>query len=141
MGRFDGKTVLITGASSGIGAAMAHEFVRQGAAVALAARRTDRLDRVVDDIRAAGGRALAVACDVTKDGDVEHAVAETRTALGPVDVAVANAGFGVVGPFERLTVDDHRRQLETNVFGVLRTAYATLPDLLRQRGCFVIIGS
>ena len=141
MGRFNIKTVLITGASSGIGAALAHEFVREGAAVALAARRTDRLESLAGQIRSRGGRAIAVTCDVTKDGDVERAVADTRAALGPVDIAVANAGFSVVGAFERLELEDHRRQFETNVFGVLRTAYGTLPDLLRTRGCFVIIGS
>jgi short-subunit dehydrogenase len=141
MAAFDGKTVFITGASSGIGAALAREFARQGGAVAAAARRVDRLESLVAEIRATGRRAVALACDVTKDGDLERAVAETRTVLGPVDVVVANAGFGVVGRFERLTLEDHRRQFETNVFGVLRTAYAALPDLLRTRGCFVIIGS
>ena len=115
MSSFAGKTVFITGASSGIGAALAREFARQGAAVALAARRVDRLETLVSELGAGGRRAIALACDVTKDGDVERAVAEARAALGPIDVAVANAGFGVVGPFERLTLDDHRRQLETNV--------------------------
>ena len=141
MNKFSGKTVFITGASSGIGAALAREFARQGAEVALAARRVERLQSLAAEIKASGGRAVALVCDVTKDGDVERAMAETRSALGPIDVAVANAGFGVVGRFERLTLDDHRRQLETNVFGVLRTAYAALPDLFRTRGSFVIIGS
>src|SRR5262249_33710082 len=65
----------------------------------------------------------------------------TRDALGAIDVVVANAGFGVAGPVERLTLDDYRRQFETNVFGVLRTLYATRADLERSRGCFVVIGS
>jgi short-subunit dehydrogenase len=139
--QFAGKTVFITGASSGIGAALAREFARQGARVALTARRVDRLQELAAEIQSEGGRAVAVACDVTKDGDPERAVAAARSALGPIDVAVANAGFGVVGRFDELTLDDHRRQLETNVFGVLRTAYAALPDLLQTRGAFVIIGS
>ena len=141
MSMFGGQTVFITGASAGIGAALAREFARQGAAVALAARRVDRLEGLAAELRAGGTRAIAIACDVTKDGDLERAVAEARHALGPLAVAVANAGFGVVGRFERLSLEDHRRQLETNVFGVLRTAYAALPDLLHTRGAFVIIGS
>ncbi|MBI2204939.1 MAG: SDR family NAD(P)-dependent oxidoreductase [Candidatus Rokubacteria bacterium] len=141
MTAFDGRIVFITGASSGIGAELAREFAREGAAVALAARRVDRLHAVAADVAKLGRRATALACDVTRDGDLERAVAETRVALGPIDVAVANAGFGVVGPVARLTLDDFRRQFETNVFGVLRTVYATLPDLERTRGTLVLIGS
>jgi NAD(P)-dependent dehydrogenase (short-subunit alcohol dehydrogenase family) len=140
MANFRGQVVLITGASSGIGEALAHEFARAGATLVLAARRTDRLDRVVE---ATGGaaRALAVRCDVTVDGEVERAVAEACRAFGRLDVVVANAGFGVVGPVERLTLDDYRRQFETNVFGVLRTIQAALPDVRRARGRIAIIGS
>ena len=107
----------------------------------LAARRTDRLAAVAAEIERAGRRALIVACDVTRDGDLERAVAGARTAFGGLDVAVANAGFGVVGPVERLTLADYHRQFETNVFGVLRTIHATLPDLRARRGRLVIIGS
>ena len=82
-----------------------------------------------------------VACDVTQDGALERAVGQALEAFGRLDVAVANAGFGVVGPFERLALDDYRRQFETNVFGVLRTAAAALPALRRSRGTLVIIGS
>ena len=135
------RVAFITGASSGIGAALAHEFVRRGAHVALAARRTDRLERLADTLRATGRRALVVACDVTRDGDVEGAAARTREMFGRIDVVVANAGFGVVGPLERLTLADYRRQFETNVFGVLRTVYATLDDLKRARGSLTITGS
>ena len=107
----------------------------------LAARRTDRLQALASEIERAGRRALVVACDVTADGDLEHAVARARDRFGRLDVAVANAGFGVVGPLESLTVADYRRQFETNVFGVLRTIYATLPDLKKARGRLVILGS
>jgi short-subunit dehydrogenase len=140
-GRFGGRIVFITGASSGIGAALAREFVRAGADVALAARRVERLTRLAAELKAGGRRALVVACDVTVDGDLERAVARTREALGRIDVVVANAGFSVTGPLESLRLDDYRRQLETNVFGVLRTVYATLPDLKKARGRLVILGS
>jgi len=141
MKRFAGAVVFITGASSGIGAALARRFAAEGAAVAVAARRVERLQALASELEAAGTRVVVVRCDVTVDGDVARAIAEARQALGPVSVLVANAGFGVVGPLERLTLDDYRRQFETNVFGVLRTIYAGLGDLERTRGRLVIIGS
>jgi len=139
--RFAGNAVFITGASSGIGAALAREFAREGADVALAARRTDRLEALAAEVGKTGRRAVVIACDVTRDGDLEGAVQRTRAVLGKLDVVVANAGFGVSGPLERLSLDDYRRQLETNVFGVLRTIYATLDDLKKTRGRLVLIGS
>jgi len=139
--RFAGNAVFITGASSGIGAALAREFAREGADVALAARRLDRLEALASEIGRAGRRAVVIPCDVTRDGDLERAADKARGALGKLDVVVANAGFGVTGKLETLTLDDYRRQLETNVFGVLRTVYATLEDLKKTRGRLVLIGS
>ena len=144
MGRrawFAGQVVFITGASSGIGAALAREFARAGADVVLAARRTDLLKRLAAEVDALGRRALALPCDVTVDGDLERAAARARAAFGHIDVVVANAGFGVAGPLETLTLDDYRYQFETNVFGVLRTVYATLDDVKRARGRLVLLGS
>ena len=134
MSRFAGQVALITGASSGIGAALARELARQGADVALVARRADRLAVVAREIEDLGRRALVVTADVRVDGDVERAVTATQTTLGRLDVVVANAGFGVVGQVERLTLDDYRRQFETNVFGVLRTVQAALAPLRASRG-------
>ncbi len=139
MGDFHDKVVLITGASSGIGAALAREFGRRGACVALCARRKERLEGLAREIGEA--RALAVQCDVTRDGELEAAVAATLKRFGRLDVAVANAGFGVAGRVDSLTLDDFRRQFETNVFGVLRTVYAALPELKKNRGVLVLIGS
>ena len=139
--RFAGSAVFITGASSGIGAALALEFAREGADVVLAARRRDRLESLAAEIGAIGCRAVVAPCDVTREGDLERAAAAGRAALGKLDVVVANAGFGVTGLLERLSLDDYRRQLETNVFGVLRTIYATLEDLKTSRGRLVVIGS
>jgi short-subunit dehydrogenase len=141
MSTWAGKVALITGASAGIGAALARALARDGADLVLAARREDRLRDLALEIEATGRKAIVVGCDVTRDGDLERAVAAAVERYGRLDIAVANAGFGVVGPVEDLTLDDFRRQLDTNVLGVLRTLYASLPELRKTRGQFVIVGS
>lgn len=141
MPRFHGRTVFITGASSGIGAALARRFAAEGADLALAARRTERLEDVARSLPEPHGRVHIFQCDVTRDGDLEAAVAELRRAGGQIDIVVANAGFGVAGRVQALALEDYRRQIETNVFGVLRTIYATLEELRRTRGQIVIMGS
>ena len=139
---FRGKVILITGASSGIGEELAEQLAQQGALLTLAARRADVLAHLADRIAPAGGsRPLALECDVTREGDVEQAVAETVRLRGRLDIVFANAGFGVAGLLTRLSLADYRRQFETNVFGVLRTVYAALPELTRARGQLVITGS
>lgn len=132
--------VLITGASSGIGAALAQAYSNRGFRVVLVARRTDRLETLA---RALGGaeRALPLAGDVTRDGDLTRAIETARAKFGRVDTVIANAGFGVTGKFEDLSLEDYRRQFETNVFGVLRTIRESLPELKRTRGRIGIIAS
>ncbi len=107
----------------------------------LAARRTDRLEKLAAELTAGGTHVLTARCDVTVDGDPEKVTAAAHDRFGRVDTVVANAGFGVVGPFMLLDVADYRRQFETNVFGVLRTLKATLPEVRRVRGRIAIIGS
>ncbi|MGH9409743.1 MAG: SDR family oxidoreductase [Vicinamibacterales bacterium] len=141
MATLSGKVALVTGASAGIGAALARELARDGADLVLAARREDRLRELAREIDASGRHAVAIGCDVTRDGDLERAVATAVERFGRLDIAVANAGFGVGGPIEELGLDDFRRQLETNVFGVLRTLYAALAELEKTRGQIVMIGS
>jgi short-subunit dehydrogenase len=138
---FHNKVVLITGASSGIGEEIALQLGRAGANLTLAARRTELLDVLVQKIAAEEHKPLAVACDVTRDGALERAVAETVRHWGKLDVAIANAGFGVVGPLKKLSLEDYRRQFETNVFGVLRTIYAALPEIEKTKGTIAIMGS
>ncbi|MDX9972100.1 MAG: SDR family NAD(P)-dependent oxidoreductase [FCB group bacterium] len=138
---FRGKAVFITGASAGIGAGVAVAFAREGARVALAARRLDKLEAVKARVEEAGGEALAVECDVTNRESIDAAVARTVEAFGGIDVAIANAGFGVNGPFERLTTGDYRRQFETNFFGLIDTAYATLPHLKASHGRLGLVAS
>jgi short-subunit dehydrogenase len=139
---FQGKTVLITGASSGIGEELAWQLGRAGAQLTLTARRTELLEALAQRISAAGAPPPLVArCDVTRDGEVERAVAESTRKWGSLDVVIANAGFGIVGAFRDLSVDDYRRQFETNVFGVLRTIHAALPGIEKSRGNVVILGS
>jgi short-subunit dehydrogenase len=139
---FRGKSVLITGASSGIGAELASQLAAAGAQLTLTARRTPLLEALSQRIVATGQAApLVVSCDVTRDGDVERAAAEAMRRWGRLEVVIANAGFGVVGGLADLALEDYRRQFETNVFGVLRTIYATLPALEQSRGRVVLIGS
>ena len=139
---YSDKVVLITGASSGIGEELALQLAQAGAKLTLAARRKEQLDSLAQRISAQNhATPLVVPCDVARDGDLERAVAETVRQHGKLDVVFANAGFGVVGAFKKLSVEDYRRQFETNVFGVLRTAYAALPELEKSHGNLAIIGS
>jgi uncharacterized protein len=141
MGKFNNQVVLITGASAGIGAALAQELASEGASIVLLARRTERLEAIANKIDPTGERVLAVACDVTKDGDLERSVDLARSKFGKIDIAIANAGWSLKGNLEDLSLGDYRRQWETNVFGVLRTIYATLDELKQTQGRLVIIGS
>ena len=139
---FKDKAVLITGASSGIGEELALQLGQAGAKLGLAARRKERLEELAQRVAAAEKpRPLVAQCDVKQDGDLEKAVAETVQQRGKLDVMIANAGFGVVGPLKKLSVEDYRRQFETNVFGVLRTIYAALPEIEKSKGNIAIIGS
>jgi short-subunit dehydrogenase len=139
---FQNKVALITGASSGIGEELAWQLAQAGAMVTLAARRKPLLEKLAERIIASGKRKpLIIECDVTKDGNLELAVAETVREFGKLDVVIANAGFGVAGPLKQLSIEDYRRQLETNVFGVLRSIYAALLEIQKAKGNIVIIGS
>lgn len=135
------SVALITGASSGIGAGLAREFARRGIRVALVARRVEQLEALAAEIRAAGGQASAHRGDVTVDGDIARVVAGLAAQNAIPEIVVANAGFGVVGRAQGLTVEDYRRQFETNVFGVLRTLHETFDALKARQGRFVVMGS
>jgi NAD(P)-dependent dehydrogenase (short-subunit alcohol dehydrogenase family) len=141
MQQFQGQVVWITGASAGMGRTLALEFARRGADVAVSARRLDRLTALVDEIDALGRRGLAVPCDVTKDEEVARAVEAVLAHFGRMDVAVANAGFGVVGRLEDLGDADLRRQFDTNVFGAMSTARHALPALRRSKGRLALVSS
>lgn len=138
---FKDKVVVITGASSGIGAALARCFASEGAKLALLARRTERLQAVVSECQQKNTQAQAIHCDVTRDNDLIQAVDTVHQNFGTIDVVVANAGFGVIDNFVDLALADFQRQFETNIYGVLRTIYATLDDLKKTKGRLVIVGS
>ena len=139
---FQGKSVLITGASSGIGEELAWQLGQAGAQLTLAARRQDRLEAIAQKIAGTWNPLpVSVECDVTRDGDLERAVAEAVRNWNKLDVVFANVALGVAAPLKKLTVNDYRRQFETNVFGVLRTIYAALPELEKSRENLAIVSS
>ena len=139
--RFENKVVWITGGGSGIGHALAVQFAKEGASVAVSGRREDRLLEVVEEIKAAGGKGLAVRCDVTDEASVAEAVQKVVRAFGGLDVAVANAGFAVAGRVEKLSAADWRRQLDVNVIGAAMTARYALPHLRERKGRLALVGS
>lgn len=139
--RFEDRVVWITGGGSGIGKALAIEFAREGARVAISGRRLHKLEQVVEELVASGAQAMAVQCDVTEEEQVVAAVEAVVEEWGRLDVAVANAGFGVGGPILELSAEDWRRQLDVNVVGVAVTARHAIPELEKTGGRLALMGS
>jgi short-subunit dehydrogenase len=129
---FAGRVAVVTGASSGIGWALARELASQGARVGVVARRGDLLERLVKEIEAAGGTARAAAADVGDRPQVGAAIRGLATALGPVDVLVANAGVGAPTLLEPLNVEQMEAMFRVNTLGVIYAIEAVLPEMLRR---------
>lgn len=125
-----GTTALVTGASSGIGAATARQLAAHGARVGLVARRKDRLDELVEQIRTAGGDAVAIDADITDPAQASSAVQQTVSAFGSLDLLVNNAGIMLLGPVEGAPVEEWDQMLAINVAGLLYITHAALPHLL-----------
>lgn len=121
---------LVTGASSGIGEATARALAAEGAAVALAARRTERVESLAREL-GGQGRALALTTDVTVEREAREAVERTVSELGRLDIVINNAGVMLLGPIEGAPLEEWERMVRLNVLGVLYIAHAALPHLLR----------
>ncbi|MGI8649366.1 MAG: SDR family NAD(P)-dependent oxidoreductase [Rubrobacter sp.] len=132
--RLDGTVALVTGASSGIGAAATKSLAEQGAAVAVVARRKDRLDSLVSEIEGAGGKALSVEADVTEQQQAIDAVEKTVSELGRLDTVFNNAGVMLLGPIEDAPTEEWDRMVDINLRGLLYVAHAALPHLLKAAG-------
>jgi NADP-dependent 3-hydroxy acid dehydrogenase YdfG len=126
----EGTVALVTGASSGIGAAAARSLAAEGAAVAVAARRRDRLETLATDIRQGGGTVVVLESDVTDEGQATAAVESTVRELGRLDTLVNNAGVMLLGPAVGAPLSEWQRMVELNVLGLLYCAHAALPHLL-----------
>lgn len=132
------KVVLITGASSGIGAGIARELAAAGASLMLGARRTDRLETLVADIRAAGGTAEFRRLDVTDRADVAAFAESARETFGRVDVIVNNAGVMPLSPMASLKVDEWEHMVDVNIKGVLHGIAAVLPEMTARGSGHII---
>jgi NADP-dependent 3-hydroxy acid dehydrogenase YdfG len=132
------KVVLITGASSGIGAGIARELAKAGATVVLGARRTERLEELADEIRQNGGKVMTRRLDVTNRADVAAFADAARAEFGRVDVIVNNAGIMPLSPMASMKVDEWDRMVDVNIKGVLHGVAAVLPEMT-ERGSGHII--
>ena len=133
-----GKTALITGASSGIGAATARKLAANGAKVGLAARRTERLEELVSRISRAGGQAIALAMDVVDIASVEAGVSRFAEAFGSIDILFNNAGLMPLSDIDALKTEEWHRMVDVNIKGVLNTTAAVLPHMIGQKSGHIV---
>jgi short-subunit dehydrogenase len=139
---FAGLRALVTGASSGIGSAFALRIARDGARVALVARRADELEQVAREIRADGGEAVVLPCDVADADQVAHTCARALDAWGGIELLVNNAGYGHHRTFLEWKLEDMERVMRVNYFGSLYFTKALLPSMVQQqRGWIVFVAS
>jgi len=128
-----GQVALVTGASRGIGLAIARRLGLMGARVALCARNTAPLEKAASDLRSTGIEVLAAPADVTRAELVSSLVGETQRVFGPVDILVNNAGVGIFGPFYQQTDEDWNRLLDTNLKSAFLTSRAVAPEMIRRK--------
>ncbi|MDU8923322.1 SDR family oxidoreductase [Pasteurellaceae bacterium LIM206] len=138
MNNIQNKVVIITGASSGLGEATARHLAGLGAKLVLAARRLDRLKKLVADIQAQGGDAIAVAMDVSKQADVANVAEQALVKFGRIDVLVNNAGIMPMSPLASLKVDEWDKMIDVNIKGVLYGIAAVLPTMQAQKSGHII---
>ena len=142
MNNIENKVIVITGASSGLGEATARLLAKKGAKVALGARRTEKLEAIVHDIRAEGGQAEFIGMDITKPQEVQALIEKALSAFGQIDVLVNNAGLMSIAPLSELKVDEWDRMIDINIKGVLYGIAATLPVFQKQNfGHFINLAS
>jgi NADP-dependent 3-hydroxy acid dehydrogenase YdfG len=133
-----GKLVVITGASSGLGEATARHLAALGATVVLGARRVERIDALAAELAQSGARALAVRTDVTRSAEVKALVDAAVTQYGRVDVMLNNAGLMPHSPLERLKIEDWDRMIDVNIKGVMYGIAAALPHMIAQKSGHII---
>lgn len=139
---YAGVRALVTGASSGIGRALALRLAREGARVALVARRGDELEQLADEIRAGRGESAVLPCDVSDAAQVADTAARARETWGGIDLLVNNAGYGHHRTFLEWSVEDMERMMRVNYFGALYFTKALLPAMVEQRrGWLVFVAS
>ena len=142
MGRLQDKVAIITGGNSGVGAATALLFAKEGAKVVITARRQPQLEEVAAKIREAGGEVLPVVSDISKKGDADKLVAKAVEAYGKVDVLVNNAAIDLSNMFHLKNVEDFKRTLEVNVIGAYNVSLRVYKYMLEQKwGRIINIGS
>jgi len=134
----EGKVIVITGSSSGLGEAAARHLAQQGAVVVLGARRQERIESLADDIKKDGGEALAVATDVSKVDQVKALVDTAVQTYGRIDVLINNAGVMPVSPLDRYKIDEWDQMIDINIKGVLYGIAAALPHMQEQKSGHII---